>query len=593
MKVIVNRQCKSRFRGEIISSVMLILVLLHYTPCVFSQYSVITDGTIVSASGGTITLNNSLVNNGSFLNTDNKIVFTGADRTIGGTSPVSFDNLTIETGSTTLVNTAGQTVSGILLCNGSLNAGGKMTLLSTATGTALIDGSGTGNVTGNITMQRYLPSGFGYKYLSSPFQDAVVDELGEEIDLLAAFSAIYSYDENRTSSGWVSYKNPSGLLNPLAGYSANFGASTLPETAEIEGVVSNGNIEVTLYNHNQPYTKGFNLVGNPYPSPIDWDAPSGWTKDNIDNALYYFKADTTDQYAGTYSTYIAGMSSDGLADNIIPSMQGFFIHVSDGAWPVTGTLGVNNSVRITDMTGPYLKSAQAETPAFIRFTAGFSDDSLSFDPLCIYFDAGATNGFDGQYDALKLFNTDTRVTNFYSFGNDSSRLSINALQLNDSSLFKVRLGLKTNREGYVIFSIKDVTGAFKYNYISITDVVTGMTQDLDNDRYYKVKLAPGNYQQRFFINFSNLKTSVPETVYDTEWFKIYSAHGVLKTEIDLPECRNGQLRIYNLAGENLYVQNIREPGYHEFNPAVADGIYLVTFTSGQSRASGKVFIQNR
>ncbi len=433
MKVIVKKTSKSRFRGNVISSVILILVLLQYSPGVFSQYSVISEGTIVSASGGTITINNSLVNNGSFINTDNKIVFTGADRTIGGTSPVSFDNLTIETGSTTLVNTAGQTVSGILLCNGSLNAGGKMTLLSTATGTALIDGSGTGNVTGNITMQRYLPSGFGYKYLSSPFQDAVVAELGEEIDLLAAFSAIYRYDENRTSGGWVSYKNPSGLLNPLAGYSANFGASTLPETAEIEGVVSNGNIEVTLYNHNQPYTKGFNLIGNPYPSPIDWDAPSGWTKDNIDNALYYFKADTTDQYAGTYSTYVAGMSSDGLADNIIPSMQGFFIHVSDGAWPVTGTLGVNNSVRITDMTGPYLKSAQAETPAFIRFTAGFSDDSLSFDPLCIYFDAGATNGFDGQYDALKLFNTDTRVTNFYSFGNDSSRLSINALQLNDSS----------------------------------------------------------------------------------------------------------------------------------------------------------------
>jgi hypothetical protein len=559
----------------------------------FSQITVIAPGAGVTGVGGTISITTDLINNGSFINTDNKIVFTGADRTIGGTSPVSFDNLTIEAGSTTLVNTAGQTVSGILLCNGALNAGGKMTLLSTATGTALIDGTGTGNVTGNITMQRYLPSGFGYKYLSSPFQDAVVAELGEEIDLLSSFSTIYRYDENRTSGGWVSYKNPSGLLNPLAGYSANFGASKLPETAEIEGVVSNGSLEVTLYNHNHPYTKGFNLVGNPYPSPIDWDAPSGWTKDNIDNAVYYFRADSTDQYAGTYSAYIAGMSSDGMADNIIPSMQGFFVHVTDGAWPVAGTLGVNNSVRITDMTGPFLKSAQAETPAFIRFTAGYSDDSLSFDPLCIYFDAGATNGFDGQYDALKLFNTDSRVTNFYSFGNDSSKLSINALQLNDSSLCKVRLGLKTQRDGYVIFSIKDITGAFKYNYISITDVVTGMTQDLDNNRYYKVNLAAGNYQHRFFINFSNLKTSVPETVYDSEWFKLYSAHGVVKTEIDLPECRNGQLKIYNLAGENLYVQNIREPGYHEFNPAVADGIYLVTFTSDQSRASGKVFIQNR
>ena len=49
------------------------------------------------------------------------------------------------------------------------------------------------------------------------------------------------------------------------------------------------------------YTKGFNLVGNPYPSAIDWDAASGWTKTNIDNAVYYFKASATDQYGGTYS----------------------------------------------------------------------------------------------------------------------------------------------------------------------------------------------------------------------------------------------------------------------------------------------------
>jgi len=593
MKGIVKKPGKSRFMRKLITSVIIILILLQFSPCINAQYSIISAGTIVTANGVTVTMNNSLVNNGSFINTDNEIVFAGADRTIGGTSPVSFDNLTIETGSTTVVNTAGQTISGILLCNGSLNAGGNITLLSTATGTALIDGSGTGSVTGNITMQRYLSSGFGYKYLSSPFQDALVAELGEEIDLLAAFSSIYRYDENRTTSGWVSYKNPAGLLNPLAGYSANFGSSALPETAEIEGVVSNGNLEVTLFNHNHPYTKGFNLVGNPYPSPIDWDATTGWTRDNIDNAVYYFKADSSDQYVGTYSTYVAGMSSDGLADNIIPSMQGFFVHVSDGAWPVTGTLGVTNSIRITDMTGPFLKSAEAESPAFIRFTAGYSDDSLSFDPLCIYFDAGATNGFDGQYDALKLFNTDSRVTNFYSFGNDSSRLSINALQLNDSSFCKVRLGLKTNRDGYVMFSIKDITGEFKYNYISITDVVTGLTQDLDNDRYYKVNLAAGNYQHRFFINLSNLKTSVPETVYDAEWFKIYSSHGVLKTEIDLPECDNGLLKIYSLAGEILFVQNIRQPGYHEFNPYVADGIYLVTFTSGQSRVSGKVFIQNR
>ena len=113
-----------------------------------------------------------------------------------------------------------------------------------------------------------------------------------------------------------------------------------PNTVDVTGVVNNGNLSVTLYNHNNTYTQGFNLVGNPYPSPIDWNASAGWTKTNIDNALYYFKASTTDQYGGTYSTYINGISSDGVVNNIIPSMQGFFIHVSDGTCPVTGTLAI-------------------------------------------------------------------------------------------------------------------------------------------------------------------------------------------------------------------------------------------------------------
>ena len=151
-------------------------------------------------------------------------------------------------------------------------------------------------------------------------------------------------------SGWVNYNTATNVLNPLTGYAVNFGSNSAALTVDITGVVNDGTISIPVNNNNQIYTKGFNLVGNPYPSPIDWNAPSGWTKTNIDNALYYFKASTTDQYGGTYSTYINGISNDGIINkNIIPSMQGFFIHVKDGPpWPVNATLEMNNSVRITD-----------------------------------------------------------------------------------------------------------------------------------------------------------------------------------------------------------------------------------------------------
>ena len=68
-------------------------------------------------------------------------------------------------------------VTGIVnIQNGALASAGNLTLVSSASQTALIDGSGAGTVTGNVTMQRYLSSAFGYKYISSPFQSATVNE---------------------------------------------------------------------------------------------------------------------------------------------------------------------------------------------------------------------------------------------------------------------------------------------------------------------------------------------------------------------------------------------------------------------------------
>ena len=88
-------------------------------------------------------------------------------------------------------------VTGIVnIQNGNLASDGNLTLVSSASGTALIDGSGAGTVTGNVTLQRYLSSAYGYKYVSSPFQAATVNEFGDEIDLGSSFPTFYRYNES-------------------------------------------------------------------------------------------------------------------------------------------------------------------------------------------------------------------------------------------------------------------------------------------------------------------------------------------------------------------------------------------------------------
>ena len=161
-----------------------------------SNYPIISSGTnalnnITIESGASLTINSAvlqiagtIIKSGTFDVSNGGIEMNGSS---AQTIPASvFAGNLIK--HLTINNNAGVTLggtlnlTGILLASaGQFNTGGYLTLISTATQTALIDGSGAGNVLGNVTMQRYLASGFGYKYFSSPFQAATVNEFSNDL----------------------------------------------------------------------------------------------------------------------------------------------------------------------------------------------------------------------------------------------------------------------------------------------------------------------------------------------------------------------------------------------------------------------------
>ena len=561
------------------------------------------NGTLTLTAGAfTVAANTLTLNGPTIAGTPTNLTTTAASNlTFGGSSagvliPASVTILN----NLTMSNAIGVTIQGPLSIigivsaqNGNLSSGGFLTLISTAAQTALIDGSGAGTVSGNVTLQRYLPSGFGYKYFSSPFQAAAVGEFGDDMNLAAPLS-FHRYNENRIisgfpASGWELYNNVASILAPVSGYSINFGSSSLPKTVDVTGVVNNGDISVTLYNNNQIYTKGMNLVGNPYPSPIDWTGP-GWTKTNIDNALYFFKAGTTDQYGGTYSSWVNGISSDGVASNIIPSMQGFFIHVRSGSYPVTGTLTMNNNVRVTDMTQPFIsKSGSKGETALLRISAGFSNDPSSEDPLVIYLDDNATPIFDSQMDAIKFFNTDYDVPNFFSSATDGSRMSVNALPYPKEEIQPIPLGIRTRINGEIIFRLEDLKGSFPASIVYLYDAITGASTDLTIEDY-RITLNAGDHYTRFFLKFADISTDVHipsgKTLY------VYASGNVLFANINCLTGKEGILKVHSLTGQTMFIREIYEDGHHEFILPVVNGIYIVSFVAENIRISQKIIIQN-
>ncbi|MBB6274382.1 hypothetical protein HDF26_004856 [Pedobacter cryoconitis] len=570
-----------------------ILFLLLTPFSISGQGIIISSGAYVIANNGNLMTYQNFTNNGSFTQNGGAVTFAGTTQTLNGTTNTTFNQLNINSGSTTTVNSS-QQIGGVLLSNGSLNANGNLTLLSTATQTALIDGSGIGVVTGNLTMQRYLAAGFGYKYFSSPFTAATVNAFASTVDLNAAFPNFYTYIESKASSGWTNYSTTTNLLNPLKGYAADFGALTAQKLVTITGVVSNGTLSSTLFNTNQPYTLGFNLVGNPYPSPIDWNASTGWTKTNIDNAIYFFDSGTTSQYTGTYSSYINNVSSDGIANNIIASMQGFFVHVSNGTFPVTATLALSNPVRVNNLSPVFHKTSAISDPSalkprtLLRLSAGYAGSPDSSDPIVVYTEEIATTGFDSKLDAIKLMNTNDQVPNLYGIASDATKLAIYALPSIDTNTV-IPLVLSTDKSGLIDFNMRNIENLPAGLQVYLSDAKTGSNQILTENRTFSLQLPSGDYAGRFSMRFKPFKTAInPNSSKDI--FNVSGSNGKLTVYIDLETEQNGDLILVNLLGQVLFRQKLNGNGTYEINTSVNTGIYIVSFVSSSSIHSKKIFL---
>jgi fibronectin-binding autotransporter adhesin len=556
---------------------------------------IIQSGASLTVTGAALQISGSITNSGTFTASNGTVEMTG---TTAQTIPAAtfagnaIKNLTIN-------NTAGVTLGGtlnitaiLLVSAGQLNTGGYLTLVSSAAQTALIDGSGAGSVSGNVTMQRYLAAGYGYKYFSSPFQAATVSNFSSTVDLGASFANFYTYIENQATSGFTAYTTGTNLLYPLQGYAADFGAVNVQKTISITGAVNNGSVSATLYNHNQPYTEGFNLVGNPYPSPIDWNAASGWTKTNIDNAVYYFDSGTTNQYTGTYSTYINGISSDGIAGNVIASMQGFFVHVSNGTYPVTGTFAVNNNVRVNNLSPVFHKSTfslSSPTPrTLVRLSANFADNTVSADPLVVYSSALATSAFDKELDAIKLMNTSEQVPNLYLVGPNSSKLAINAL-LKLDTLTVMPLGLQISKDGPVTFNLRDLE-QWPYGLrLYFTDAETGMNQELQQNTKLTINLKKGVYENRFSLRCSPL-TAVPKPVITGDNYYVYKSNGVMYMHIKLVDDQKGTLTVSNMMGQVIFRKFIDGNGDYQLEGRmVENAIYVAGFATARGVYAKKFY----
>lgn len=326
---------------------------------------------------------------------------------------------------------------GLVMKNGNLtNNGGTIILKSDATGTAYYDdfsNGSAGNFVGDLTVERYIASSAdGYRDISSPVATNVAD-LADDFPVFGLngvqcwyaynpYPNVQVYDEALSIvnggyyEGWKSYTGTGNTLNAMKGIAVRTYKGA-PFTLDFTGAPYTGlkSINITKTPSVTTSQDGWNMVGNPYPSPISWNAVKALNGGKTNGSQYAFR--TTGEYAGSWGAHNGITGVNGATDEIAIG-QGFFV-LATGA---NNTLVMDNSVRVANSTTPYYKDQSLQNE--IRLT--LTDAALvNSDEIVTYTDAGATAGLDPEYDAVKMA---AGSTVYVSFNLNNTEYAINVMQ---------------------------------------------------------------------------------------------------------------------------------------------------------------------
>jgi hypothetical protein len=324
----------------------------------------------------------------------------------------------------------------------------------------------------------------------------------------------------------------------------------------------------------------YNLVPNPYPSAIDWDAASGWTKTNMNDAIYIYN---TAQSSGNgeginvvWASYINGVGANG-GSRYIPAGQAFFVQTNAAA-PV---LEMINDVRIHNAQ-PFYKETQEETET-LRLFAHSGDFT---DEIVVRYLPESSHDFDGQYDALKFKNW-SAAPNIYSLTPDKTELSINSIPYS-AETYLMEIGFEWNGSGEAAIEVQGIESFGDWVTIFLEDLLTGSRIDLHDQNTYTFIHEADNDPLRFALRFMGV-TGTDELSNAKNDIRIWSADRMLHLSHfgKVPTL----VEVFDLQGRLLYSEKLNSNSSTSVGGLPLDQVLIVRLSSNESVTNQKVIIR--
>jgi len=456
-----------------------------YAGTLTSRIKGITHGNVIVSGGitkllegsttieGTLTINagklavgsNTLTLNGGFSGSATNCISSNGNShlTFGGTGNIAnffVDQATAGTTNKFHILTYNRTGATITLANrlqiaqavvptaGTLNSNGNLELLSDNNTDARI-GPGTGNyLTGNVIVNRYVPSVVRrWRFFSPGVKNFTFNQFIDDMFLSGPGGTTNGFDQSSNNSpslytyqestvggrGWKTVSNINnslvagrGVMVFVRGDRTITGWFTAPFPAQNQvmvdftGEVNTGDISpaLTYTNTGVADNDGWNLVGNPYPSPINW---ANVTRTNLSQFYYIYNPQT--------GSYVAKNGNQEIA-----SGQAFFVQ----AIAANPTLTFTESCKSVGNPNKYFKAAKLTQSLYVKMVR----DSVNMDEAWINLKSGNSNTFVNNEDAPKFYNS---LINLSVLTSDNKEVQINNAQpINSNDTFVLNTQASAN-----------------------------------------------------------------------------------------------------------------------------------------------------
>ena len=439
---------------------------------------------------------------------------------------------------------------------------------SDASGDGAVKGSENIIVSNSATVKRFLTSGKWHE-VSTMVDNSTVNSF-----YLNNAPRVWmnEYDESTdTRTPIISLSTPMVIGNGYEAWVEN-GYDTV---ASYHGVIHSANVAVSLsYTHD---TLGYNLLGNPYSCPIQFEK-GNWNFTNCDEVVWVW-----DPVIGNYRS--ATSTGGTLANKIIPMGQAFFVHANNSA----ASLTIPAEARIISNQPFYKTEVEFSEDSDVRHFILSVRKEEKADFIWFGFDKAFTEHYDRNFDARKMAG-DPKSPQMYAIDGDQKYM-VDALPLlNDGNTLVRPLFFEAGEAGEYKITASE-TAYLKDVDVVMEDKKTNTLQLLNKNNTYDFYSAEGAFPDRFVLHFNYHYTGInsskkPEIISIYAYNKnIYiSSHGKWAS-------MNKNLKLFDITGRVLLNKKLNASSLNRVAVPLNNSIVIVRIISADLVVTKKVFIK--